>query len=287
MDLGSGKGYLSQYLALQYGLQVIGVDSSISNTRNAVKRNERLLKAWDGLVKKSQKEKVKQLSSIDIKKEITDSSKYAASVHSCNGDDNNQNTSALKQIKYRIGNDDTTLPSDSKYQLHDKLLSSPECRNHNINLSHVTSLLPFTCKQHPEVAQTKGTHDVNMMQDGCHYKKKQSVEHPTNVAISDSKQSLNANPNSFLPITGFVDQSFVANGELRKLFDELMSSDTDSSTESNGLFLVGLHTCGDLVPMALRIFVNEPSVKLICIVGCCYHLVSQEVGKNKPNVNIL
>lgn len=39
MDLGSGKGYLSEHLALKYGLAVVGVDSQSSNTRGAHCRN--------------------------------------------------------------------------------------------------------------------------------------------------------------------------------------------------------------------------------------------------------
>lgn len=42
--MGSGKGYLSSFLSLQYGLQVFGIDSSSTNTHGAQERNRKLKK---------------------------------------------------------------------------------------------------------------------------------------------------------------------------------------------------------------------------------------------------
>ena len=42
MDIGSGKGYLSQHLALHYGLTVIGVDAQEINTLGAETRNRKV-----------------------------------------------------------------------------------------------------------------------------------------------------------------------------------------------------------------------------------------------------
>lgn len=42
--MGSGKGYLSSFLSLQYGLQVYGIDSSSTNTHGAQERNRKLKK---------------------------------------------------------------------------------------------------------------------------------------------------------------------------------------------------------------------------------------------------
>ncbi|KAK5605330.1 hypothetical protein CRENBAI_009238 [Crenichthys baileyi] len=44
VDVGSGKGYLSSFLSLQYGLQVFGIDSSSTNTHGAQERNRKLKK---------------------------------------------------------------------------------------------------------------------------------------------------------------------------------------------------------------------------------------------------
>lgn len=42
IDVGSGKGYLSSFLSLQYGLRVYGIDSSSTNTHGAQERNRKL-----------------------------------------------------------------------------------------------------------------------------------------------------------------------------------------------------------------------------------------------------
>lgn len=44
IDVGSGKGYLSSFLSLQYGLGVFGIDSSSTNTHGALERNRKLKK---------------------------------------------------------------------------------------------------------------------------------------------------------------------------------------------------------------------------------------------------
>lgn len=44
--MGSGKGYLSSFLSLKYGLNVYGIDSSNTNTHGAKERNRKLKKHW-------------------------------------------------------------------------------------------------------------------------------------------------------------------------------------------------------------------------------------------------
>ncbi|XP_075788645.1 putative methyltransferase-like protein 25 isoform X4 [Pelodiscus sinensis] len=46
IDLGSGKGYLSSFLSMQYKLKVYGIDSSNTNTHGANERNRKLKKHW-------------------------------------------------------------------------------------------------------------------------------------------------------------------------------------------------------------------------------------------------
>ncbi|KAL7640396.1 UNVERIFIED_CONTAM: hypothetical protein RMT77_008669 [Armadillidium vulgare] len=40
--------------------------------------------------------------------------------------------------------------------------------------------------------------------------------------------------------------------------------------------IVGLHTCGNLSPVSLKLFVSNPCAKFLCNVGCCYHLLEEE-----------
>ncbi|XP_071832700.1 probable methyltransferase-like protein 25 isoform X2 [Apostichopus japonicus] len=53
IDIGSGKGYLSQYLTLQFGVRVIGIDSSDTNTHGAKERGRKLLKHWKTFMRRS------------------------------------------------------------------------------------------------------------------------------------------------------------------------------------------------------------------------------------------
>ena len=288
---------------MQYGLKVVGVDSSLSNTQNAVKRNEKLLKAWNGLVKKSCGEKLKLSNSQSDKaimlgnSNLDSCSKCPCSLSGSIGN-NDKDSGGLEQksdidnkqdlyfnkLKNNFTDNGQILPSSSKCETDHKdstisvdssiLLSSQCC-----DMDTTYDPLVFSkCEQHHH----KNALVRNISRDENYCERKQSSDLPANGVITSCEQSQSVNSNSFLPVTGFVDQSFLASGELKRLFDELLYSPENSSAVSNGLFLVGLHTCGDLVPMALRIFVNEPSVKLICVVGCCYHLVSQQFGKNSP-----
>eukprot|EP01127_Copromyxa_protea_P020965 TRINITY_DN7094_c0_g1_i1.p1 TRINITY_DN7094_c0_g1~~TRINITY_DN7094_c0_g1_i1.p1 ORF type:complete len:437 (+),score=90.21 TRINITY_DN7094_c0_g1_i1:385-1695(+) len=40
--------------------------------------------------------------------------------------------------------------------------------------------------------------------------------------------------------------------------------------------IVGLHCCGDLTPTILRLFCNNPGIRSLMVVGCCYYAMSEE-----------
>ena len=329
LDLGSGKGYLSQHLALQYGLNVIGVDSSHSNTQNAAKRNGRLLKAWKGLARKFQREKVNASSnlaegnitcghldsqplgrSLDVGNTkdgySESSSKYCNHItcpisHVCSHDDNNIHVDTIGLNKVSIIDQQKAScvcnPMQSIIGAESKqpIVSEADV----VESKHSTDV---TCKSK---LATEASSQETFSQSSVPSLNSQHCDSAThcdmlcrnmsgkitdsglaaNVVNSKSQQPQTVSPTSFVPVTGFVDQSFVANGGLTRLFDDLGTSD-GVTTGCNGMFIVGLHTCGDLAPMALRIFVSEASVRVICIVGCCYHLVSQEFGGgNKTDIS--
>lgn len=48
----------------------------------------------------------------------------------------------------------------------------------------------------------------------------------------------------------------------------------------DNICLVGLHTCGNLAPNSLKQFANNDDVKIVCSVGCCYHLLHEEFEKD-------
>ncbi|KAI9254277.1 methyltransferase domain-containing protein [Sporodiniella umbellata] len=43
--------------------------------------------------------------------------------------------------------------------------------------------------------------------------------------------------------------------------------------------LCGLHTCGDLASMILRLFVSSPEMTSLVNVGCCYHFLSEQTAQ--------
>ena len=71
----------------------------------------------------------------------------------------------------------------------------------------------------------------------------------------------------------------------------------DTSTNLKSLFeihfqeipettgLMGLHTCGNLAPNSLKIFLANNSMKFCCNVGCCYHHLDEEYYENPYNKN--
>ncbi|XP_078359527.1 putative methyltransferase-like protein 25 isoform X1 [Oculina patagonica] len=318
LDLGSGKGYLSQYLAMQYGLNVVGVDSSDSNTQNAAKRNERLLKVWQGLVKKSQKGKLNSSSDFAVGSVATEHLDSQTQERTLVAENRNYNSESLSNcctccigVSHVCNPDDNRTDASVQNQAHndeqkgslvcDLMQNVVEAENKPRAVSEVkdmemrysknkpavdfqSSSPSSKCQQCDSAVDCKGSvyRNTTSTTCNCYLSKKPYLGHAANAMIPKSQQSQTRNPTSFVPVTGFVDQSFIANGELTRLFDELGTSNGVSTgcTNCNAMFLVGLHTCGDLAPMALRIFVNEPTVKVICIVGCCYHLVSQEFGRS-------
>uniref|UniRef100_A0A8D2NYP8 Methyltransferase like 25 n=1 Tax=Zosterops lateralis melanops TaxID=1220523 RepID=A0A8D2NYP8_ZOSLA len=60
IDIGSGKGYLSSFLSMQYNLKVYGIDSSSSNTNGAHERNKKLKKHWRAYQSRGRENRKKQ-----------------------------------------------------------------------------------------------------------------------------------------------------------------------------------------------------------------------------------
>lgn len=41
------------------------------------------------------------------------------------------------------------------------------------------------------------------------------------------------------------------------------------------LMLIGLHTCGNLASTSMEVFAHSDQLKVLCNVGCCYHLIDE------------
>lgn len=50
----------------------------------------------------------------------------------------------------------------------------------------------------------------------------------------------------------------------------------DNDNEEEKWLLCGLHTCGDLSSMMLRLFTSSPEISCFVNVGCCYHFLTEK-----------
>ncbi|XP_044041492.1 methyltransferase-like protein 25 isoform X1 [Siniperca chuatsi] len=237
IDVGSGKGYLSSFLSLQYGLRVYGIDSSTTNTHGAQERN-RKLKKFSRVYQKHRK-------AVKAQGEATHSPQEE-----------------LVEIKLGMNGDDDVLYGDGAgvvSQEEEKLL---------IGLSDVNPAVESHSEPNPEteelflsalsvdVIQTTSPRVPSSQLSGeeRERRKRENLERK-------AQNRTDVTSTVFSPLTSYV----TAETELRELINELEDA-----------VMVGLHTCGDLAPSTLRMFVAKPELAAVCSVGCCYHLLSEE-----------
>ncbi|XP_019620905.1 PREDICTED: methyltransferase-like protein 25 [Branchiostoma belcheri] len=195
VDIGSGKGYLSECLYLQHGLTVLGVDASDSNTHGAKKRNQLLEKQWTILVNRAKTP--------------------------ANGECSN--------VSEPIGE---AVTKNSESRAEDR----KSCSSEN------------NCTKQQEVAST------TQKQTQC-------------SKAGDRK--MRSKGGSFTPTTAYIhpDTDLAALVGIRN---------NDETLSDLRLLLTGLHTCGDLCPTMLRLFVTCPQAAVLCSVGCCYNLLTEQ-----------
>ncbi|XP_061400017.1 probable methyltransferase-like protein 25 [Musca vetustissima] len=160
VDAGDGKGYLSSRLALEYGYNVLGIDSNPSNTENALERNKKLKKAWNGLKERA--------------------------------------------------------------ELESKGITPPRRGRQ---------------KQKPTDNETQ----INSTGDNDNYKT--------------------------------VDKFITTDLDINSLLDDHFPN---VSTQHTSVCLTGLHTCGNLASACLKLFHHQEKCKILCNIGCCYHLLKEQ-----------
>ena len=69
-------------------------------------------------------------------------------------------------------------------------------------------------------------------------------------------------------------ESFIQDGDLSSVVDEI----TRTPDTPNGLMVISLHSCGNLLHHGLRSLILNPSVKAVAMVGCCYNLVTERLS---------
>ncbi|XP_003783431.1 methyltransferase-like protein 25 isoform X1 [Otolemur garnettii] len=248
IDLGSGKGYLSSFLSLKYGLKVYGIDSSNTNTHGAEKRNRKLKKHWKLCHAQPRLDVSRLALKVSKEKKVQNEIKYKADIEKVH------NSSLPKQEEMSTS---IFLPDLSgsvisavrkqmeKHKQMENLHALPQ-QEENLcfeNTSSLIDLLPLNAIESAALLQMP------------------------NREVSETNQerrkitSKSSESNIYSPLTSFI----TADSELHDIIKDL-----------EDCLMVGLHTCGDLAPNTLRIFTSKSEIKGVCSVGCCYHLLSEE-----------
>ncbi|XP_066113659.1 probable methyltransferase-like protein 25 [Saccopteryx bilineata] len=242
IDLGSGKGYLSSYLSLKYGLKVYGIDSSNTNTHGAQERNRKLKKHWKVYHTQSKLDVSELALKMAKEKKMQGQNKNEEDIEgTCNNNPVNQEMMCTSAF---LPDFSSSVISNIRTQMENlRVYSHQEGNLCFENAFSLTDLLPINAIESTSSSQIP--------------KNKMSEENKgRRKTTSKSNES-----NIYSPLTSFI----TADSELHDIIKDL-----------EDCLMVGLHTCGDLAPNTLRIFTSNSEIKGVCSVGCCYHLLSEE-----------
>lgn len=74
-------------------------------------------------------------------------------------------------------------------------------------------------------------------------------------------------------------ETLIQDGDLSQVVKCIPNIATSSPTSDPQLMVISLHSCGNLLHHGLRSLVLNPSVKAVAMVGCCYNLVTERLGR--------
>lgn len=242
IDLGSGKGYLSSFLSLKYGLKVYGIDSSNTNTHGAQERNRKLKKHWK-ICHTQSKTDVNGLAFKMAKgKKMQGEIQYKANTEEvCNNSPASQEIMSTSEF---LPDFSASVISNIRKQMENLHVCSH--REENLCFANAFSLIDLL-----PINAIEPTSSSQMPK-----RKMSEANKERRKTTSKSTES-----NIYSPLTSFI----TADSELHDIIKDL-----------EDCLMVGLHTCGDLAPNTLRIFTSKSEIKGVCSVGCCYHLLSEE-----------
>ncbi|XP_065743855.1 probable methyltransferase-like protein 25 [Phocoena phocoena] len=242
IDLGSGKGYLSSFLSLKYGLKVYGIDSSNTNTHGAEERNRKLKKYWKVYRRRSKLDVNRLALQMTKERKVQDEIKFKADIEGvCNSSTANQEKMSTSDFLQDFSG---SVISNIRKQMENLHVYSH--REENLcfeNAFSLRDLLPINA-----IEPTSSSHIPKRKMSEANKERRKMT--------SKSNES-----NIYSPLTSFI----TADSELHDIIKDV-----------EDCLMVGLHTCGDLAPNTLRIFTSKSEIKGVCSVGCCYHLLSEE-----------
>ncbi|XP_040264450.1 methyltransferase-like protein 25 isoform X2 [Bufo bufo] len=242
IDLGAGKGYLSSYLSMHYGLKVYGIDSSHTNTDGANKRNRKLKKYWQ--VYKTDARTTSKAKKSDQKKEgllLKNSSQDVIADQ----DISRQRRSAIRCTG--LSNSESDYSKWTSNEESNQVTENTESDNSSDSTFSFLDILPAGAVEVPSMSQS--------------ISKVLSEQEKEQRKMENIKAKKFTESHVYSPLTSYV----TADTELHDLIADLEKS-----------IMVGLHTCGDLAPNTMRIFISKPEIKAVCSVGCCYHFLSEQ-----------
>ncbi|KAJ6651391.1 hypothetical protein lerEdw1_020964 [Lerista edwardsae] len=260
IDLGSGKGYLSSFLSMQYNLKVYGIDSSNTNTHGANERNRKLKKHWRAYQSRARAnvrgqvlEEAKERAERDKEKCKANISEKLLSTH--NSLQRQTQVALPDSILFETA--DVFIDSDlsitnKQCELHSGAQLQPD--EHNVLENVFLNVLPADAVEMDCLPKSN-------WKELCEEERERRK-----MASLKAKESRSKETNLYSPLTSYI----TAETELRDIVADL-----------EDCVMVGLHTCGDLASSTLRLFTAKPEIKAVCSVGCCYHLLSEECESQK------
>ncbi|XP_033918747.1 probable methyltransferase-like protein 25 isoform X1 [Melopsittacus undulatus] len=252
IDIGSGKGYLSSFLSMQYNLKVYGIDSSNINTNGAHERNRKLKKHWKAYQSRGKanlkSQRLEKANDRPVESEIK-----------------------CKAINEKPLINDRSLKSQDHMAIQDLVPSCGFTGIATCEMSKQTKadLVAWTQSDERKLSEEvlavlnilpADAVEVSSSQRNCgelHEEEKARRK----MASLKAKMSKSSESNLYFPLTSCI----TSETELG-----------DIITDLEDCMMVGLHTCGDLAANTLRIFTAKPEIKAVCSVGCCYHLLSEQ-----------
>ncbi|XP_042671647.1 methyltransferase-like protein 25 [Centrocercus urophasianus] len=248
IDIGSGKGYLSSFLSMQYNLKVYGIDSSKTNTNGAHERNRKLKKHWKTYQSRARVNSETQRLEKPIKNEVK--------CKAINEKPLSNNSSLQSQDQ---GTTQDLVPSC----VFTEVAVSETSKQTEINLAQAQSDESKLSEEALAVLSVLPADAVEFFSSSpCNYGEVREEEKARRkMAFMKAKESKSSESSLYFPLTSYIS----AETEL-----------SDIITDLEDCIMVGLHTCGDLAANTLRIFTAKPEIKAVCSVGCCYHLLTEQ-----------
>uniref|UniRef100_A0A8C0BDY4 Methyltransferase like 25 n=1 Tax=Buteo japonicus TaxID=224669 RepID=A0A8C0BDY4_9AVES len=253
IDIGSGKGYLSSFLSMQYNLKVYGIDSSNSNTNGAHERNRKLKKHWRAYQSRGRANLKSQRLEKANDRPVENEVKCNAIIEKPLNNDSSlqsQDQGTIQDLVPSCGFTEVATSETSK-QTEVDLVARTESDESKFS-EEVLAILNVLPADAVEVFSSSQCNCGELCEEEKAQRKMASLK---------AKASKSSESNLYFPLTSCI----TAETEL-----------SDIITDLEDCMMVGLHTCGDLAANTLRIFTAKPEIKAVCSVGCCYHLLSEQ-----------